>query len=72
MLLTTHSGSVIGGIREQTASPEGTHLWHINLKGRDRTVPSPDESDITGAAIVKLRHLWVLLVASFANLERLA
>lgn len=37
MLLTTDSGSVIGGISKQSAPPKGTHLWHINLEGRSGT-----------------------------------
>lgn len=40
LLLITHSGSVIGRIRAQTAPPEGTHLWHINLEGRGWTWPN--------------------------------
>ena len=71
MLLTTHSGSVTE-IREQTAPPEGSHLWHINLEGEGRTLPNPDESRITSAANIKLRRLWFLLVASFAQIEKLA
>lgn len=64
---------MIGGTREQTAPPEGTHLWHISLEGgQDFTVPNLDESGITAAPSVMLRHLWVLLVASFADLKTLA
>lgn len=72
MLLTTHSGSVTGEIREQTAPPEGSHLWHINLEGEGGNLPNPDESGITSAANIKLRHLWFLLVASFAQIDKLA
>lgn len=52
-----------------TAPPEGNHLWHVNHEGRGGTLLNPDESDISGAASVRLRHLWVLLVTSLANLE---
>lgn len=56
---------------EPTASLEGTHLWRINLEAMGGTLPNPDESGITVVASVELRQIWVLLVASLANFERL-